>query len=158
MGFAHPVGIITGGAGGIGEATARALGARGFRLVIADLDSAAARTCARRLTDDGLEAEGLAVDVTRADSVHAMVQETLARFGRIDVLVNNAGVESPRPFLDISLEDYERVMRVNTTSIWICSQAVIPVMLRQGKGAIVNMSSVAGQRGGGLRRRSAAAP
>lgn len=150
MGIEHPVGIITGGAGGIGEATARALGARGHRLVIADLDSAAAQTCARGLTDDGLEAEGLAVDVSRPDSVHAMVGQTLARFGRIDVLVNNAGVESPRPFLDISLEDYERVMRVNTTSIWICCQAVIPVMLRQGKGAIVNMSSVAGQRGGGL--------
>ncbi len=142
--------IITGGAGGIGEATARALGARGHRLVIADLDADAAQACARRLADDGLEAEAVQVDVTRPDSVDAMVQQTLTRFGRIDVLVNNAGVESPRPFLDISLEDYERVMRVNTTSLWICCQAVIPVMLSQGKGAIVNMSSVAGQRGGGL--------
>jgi NAD(P)-dependent dehydrogenase (short-subunit alcohol dehydrogenase family) len=146
----HPVAIITGGAGGIGEATARALGARGHCPIIADLDADAAQACVRRLADDGLEAEAVAVDVTRPDSVHAMVQRTLRRFGRIDVLVNNAGVESPRPFLDISLEDYERVMRVNTTSLWICCQAVIPVMLRQGKGAIVNMSSVAGQRGGGL--------
>lgn len=150
MGTEHPVAIITGGAGGIGEATARALGARGHRLVIADLDADAAQACARRLADDGLEAEAVQVDVTRPDSVDAMVQQTLTRFGRIDVLVNNAGVESPRPFLDISLEDYERVMRVNTTSLWICCQAVIPVMLSQGKGAIVNMSSVAGQRGGGL--------
>lgn len=150
MGTEHPVAIITGGAGGIGEATARALGARGHRLVIADLDADAAQACARRLADDRLEAEAVQVDVTRPDSVDAMVQQTLTRFGRIDVLVNNAGVESPRPFLDISLEDYERVMRVNTTSLWICCQAVIPVMLSQGKGAIVNMSSVAGQRGGGL--------
>jgi NAD(P)-dependent dehydrogenase (short-subunit alcohol dehydrogenase family) len=150
MGMEHPVAIITGGAGGIGEASARALGARSHRLVIADLDADAARACARGLVDRGLVAEAIAVDVTRPDSVQAMVERTLAAFGRIDVLVNNAGVESPHPFLNISLEDYERVMRINTTSIWICCQAVIPVMLRQAKGSIVNMSSVAGQRGGGL--------
>jgi NAD(P)-dependent dehydrogenase (short-subunit alcohol dehydrogenase family) len=146
----HPVAIITGGAGGIGQATAHALGTHGHRLVIADLDAEAAQACARVLADHGLVAEAIAVDVMRPDSVQAMVERTLAAFGRIDVLVNNAGVESPHPFLDISLEEYERVMRINTTSVWICCQEVIPVMARQGGGAIVNMSSVAGQRGGGL--------
>jgi NAD(P)-dependent dehydrogenase (short-subunit alcohol dehydrogenase family) len=64
--------------------------------------------------------------------------------------VNNAGVESSRPFLEIGLGEYERVMRVNTTGVWLCCQAVIPAMLRQRSGCIVNVSSVAGQRGGGL--------
>ena len=69
---------------------------------------------------------------------------------RIDILVNNAGIESSAPFMEIALADYERVMRINTTGTWICCQAIIPVMLKQGAGSIVNISSVAGQRGGGL--------
>jgi 3-oxoacyl-[acyl-carrier protein] reductase len=79
-----------------------------------------------------------------------MADSVLSRWGRIDILVNNAGVESSKPFLEIGLEEYERVMRVNTTGAWLCCQAVIPAMLRQGSGCIVNVSSVAGQRGGGL--------
>lgn len=146
----NPAAIITGGAGGIGEATARALGARGYRLAIADIQTDAARATADRLTADGFTAEPVTVDITDPASAAAMVDQTLARFGRVDVLINNAGIESSRPFLELSLEDYERVMRVNTTGVWICCRAVIPVMLRQGKGSIVNLSSVAGQRGGGL--------
>ena len=146
----NPAAIITGGAGGIGEATARALGARGYRLAIADLASGAAHESAARLADEGLVAEAVSLDVTSPASAAAMADRALELFGRIDVLVNNAGIESSRPFLELTLDDYERVMRVNATGVWICCQAVIPVMLRQGKGSIVNMSSVAGQRGGGL--------
>jgi 3-oxoacyl-[acyl-carrier protein] reductase len=90
------------------------------------------------------------VDVGSEASVRAMVNTVLDRWGRIDILVNNAGVESSKPFLEIGLEEYERVMRVNTTGVWLCCQAVIPAMLRQGRGCIVNVSSVAGQLGGGL--------
>jgi len=78
------------------------------------------------------------------------VEQVVDIWGRIDILVNNAGIESFGPFLEIDLEEYERVMRINTASIWHCCQAAIPVMLRQGGGSIVNVSSVAGQRGGGL--------
>lgn len=145
-----PVAIVTGSAGGIGEATARALGARGHRLVIADIQAEAAEVTAAHLRAEGLEAIAQALDVTDPAGAAVMVDQVMTRWGRIDVLVNNAGVDSSRPFLDLSLEDYERVMRVNTTSVWICCQAVIPVMQRQGRGAIVNLSSVAGQRGGGM--------
>lgn len=145
-----PTAIITGGAGGIGEATARALGARGFTTVIADLQTEAAEETAARLVAEGIPATAVTLDVTDPASAAAMVAAVLARHGRIDVLINNAGIESSRPFLDLTLDDYERVMRVNTTGVWICCQAVIPVMLKQGKGSIVNLSSVAGQRGGGL--------
>jgi 3-oxoacyl-[acyl-carrier protein] reductase len=144
------VAIVTGGAGGIGEAASRAIGARGVRVALADLRPSAAEEAAARLRADGLEVEPIAVDVGSEASVRAMAESVLRRWGRIDILVNNAGVESSKPFLDIGLEEYERVMRVNTTGAWLCCQAVIPTMLRQGRGCIVNVSSVAGQRGGGL--------
>jgi NAD(P)-dependent dehydrogenase (short-subunit alcohol dehydrogenase family) len=145
-----PTAIVTGSAGGIGEATACALARRGFNAIIADLRHDAAQETAARMRADGLQAQAVALDATDPSSAAAMVDAVLSSCGRIDVLVNNAGVESPRPFLELGLEDYERVMRINTTSVWICCQAVVPVMLRQGKGAIVNLSSIAGQRGGGM--------
>lgn len=142
--------MITGSAGGIGEATARRLARQGHRVIIADLRADAAEVTASRMRDEGLTAHAVSLDITQPASASAMVDAVLARHGRIDVLVNNAGTESSRPFLELSLEDFERVMRVNTTGVWICCQAVIPVMLKQGRGSIVNLSSVAGQRGGGL--------
>ena len=142
--------VITGSAGGIGEATARMLARRGHRLIIADLRADAAEATAARMRDEGLTAHAVALDITQPASAAALVEQVLARHGHLDVLVNNAGVESSRPFLELSLEDFERVMRVNTSGVWVCCQAVIPVMLKQGRGSIVNLSSVAGQRGGGL--------
>jgi len=144
------VAIITGGAGGIGEAAARALARRGVRVALADLRPAAAEEAAARLQAETLDVEPVTVDVGSEASVRAMAEAVLGRCGRIDILVNNAGVESSKPFLEIGLEEYEQVMRVNTTGAWLCCQAVIPTMLRQGSGCIVNVSSVAGQRGGGL--------
>jgi 3-oxoacyl-[acyl-carrier protein] reductase len=144
------VAIITGGAGGIGAAAARAIGARGTRVALADLRPEAAEATAALLRAEGLDVAPVGVDVGVEPSVRAMVDAVLARWGRIDILVNNAGVESSKPFLEIGVDEYERVMRVNTTGVWLCCQAVIPTMLRQGGGRIVNVSSVAGQRGGGL--------
>ncbi len=145
-----PVAIVTGSAGGIGESVALALAARGYRLIIADIQTEAAEATAARMRAEGIVADAVHVDVTLPASAAALVERTLALHGRIDVLVNNAGIESPTPFMELSLETYERVMRVNTTSVWVCCQAVMPVMLRQGKGSIVNVSSIAGQRGGGI--------
>jgi NAD(P)-dependent dehydrogenase (short-subunit alcohol dehydrogenase family) len=144
------VAIVTGGAGGIGEAVARAIGRRGVRVAVADLRPPAAAEAAARLRAGGLDVEPVTVDVTSEASVRAMVESVLGRWGRVDILVNNAGVESSKPFLEIGLEEYERVMRVNMTGVWLCCQAIIPAMLRQRSGCIVNVSSVAGQRGGGL--------
>jgi NAD(P)-dependent dehydrogenase (short-subunit alcohol dehydrogenase family) len=144
------VAIVTGGAGGIGEAVARTVAARGLHVVLADLRPAAAEETAARLRAEGLDIEPASVDVASEASVRAMVDAVLSRHGRIDILVNNAGVESSKPFLEIGLDEFERVMRVNTTGAWLCCQAVIPAMLRQGGGCIVNVTSVAGQLGGGL--------
>ncbi len=144
------VAIVTGAAGGIGEAVARALAQRGVQVAIADLRAEASRETAGRLRAEGFVAEPFTVDIADQGSVNGMVEQVLSRWGRIDVLVNNAGIESLKPFLQIGLEEYERVMRINVTGGWLCCQAVIPVMLRQQGGCIVNVSSVAGQRGGGL--------
>lgn len=144
------VAIITGGAGGIGEATAANLGRRGVRVALADVNLEGAETNAARLREQGIEAKAVAVDIAQESSVKAMTAQLVEAWGRIDILINNAGVESPTPFLELTLDDYERVMRINTTGVWICCQAVMPIMLRQGGGSIVNISSVAGQRGGGL--------
>jgi 3-oxoacyl-[acyl-carrier protein] reductase len=144
------VAIVTGSAGGIGEATALALAQAGHRVVVADLREDAAGAAAERLQRQKFTAAALQVDVADPDSVKAMVERTTSMWGRIDVLVNNAGIESSSPFLQIGLDEFERVMRINTTGVWMCCQAVIPVMQKQQSGAIVNVSSVAGQRGGGL--------
>jgi 3-oxoacyl-[acyl-carrier protein] reductase len=98
----------------------------------------------------GGEALVVQTDVCECEDIQRMVQATLERWGRIDVLINNAGVESSSPFLQIGFEEYERVIRVNVTGVWLLCQAIIPVMVKQKSGAIVNVSSVAGQRGGGF--------
>lgn len=144
------VAIVTGGAGGIGEATARALAKKGMRVVIADLRADAAEATAKRLQAEGTDAMAVELDIADEASVGKMTAKTLDQWGRIDVLVNNAGIESSKPFLEIDLLEFERVMRINTTGAWLCCRAVIPSMLQQKSGSIVNVSSVAGQRGGGL--------
>ena len=144
------VAIITGAAGGIGEATAKALADKGMRVVIADLRANAAEAVAKKLQSKGADVLPLEVDISGEASVGEMAAKTLDQWGRIDVLVNNAGTESSKPFLEIGLEEFERVMRINTTGAWLCCQAVIPTMLKQKGGSIVNVSSVAAQRGGGL--------
>lgn len=144
------VAIVTGSAGGIGEATAALLASRGYRVALADLRAEAAAQAAQGIRTGGHAAMAVACDVADPESVASMVRQVVSEWGRIDVLVNNAGVESCAPFLDVSLSEFENVMRVNTMGPWLCCQAVIPLMLKQGGGAIVNISSIAGQRGGGL--------
>ncbi|MCB1816279.1 MAG: glucose 1-dehydrogenase [Candidatus Competibacteraceae bacterium] len=150
MNNAAKVAIVTGSAAGIGEATAQTLAERGYRVVIADLRADAAAKTVARFEADGFNALAVKVDVGDPASIEDMVKEVISAWGRIDVLVNNAGIESCAPFMDIGLDEYEQVMRINTTGVWLCCKAVLPLMLKQGSGSIVNISSVAGQRGGGL--------
>ena len=87
------------------------------------------------------------LDVTSEEIVAAMVDQTIAKFGRIDVLVNNAGITQPIKVLDTTVEDWDRIMAVNLKGTFICSKAVIPTMIKQQYGRIVNISSVSGKRG-----------
>ncbi|SAK96293.1 3-oxoacyl-[acyl-carrier-protein] reductase [Caballeronia calidae] len=145
-----PVAIITGAASGIGQATAHMLASRGYRVAIADLREPAADDAAQSIRASGFEAMPVKVDVADEASVKAMVETVVAGWGRIDVLVNSAGLESAKPFLDIAPDEFRRVLDVNTTGTWLCCQEVIRQMVTQKSGSIVNLSSIAGQKGGGM--------
>lgn len=141
--------IITGAASprGIGRATADAFAKAGGRIIILDLNEEQARASA---ADIGPDHRGYACDVTDKAACLATAQKVVAEFGRIDVLINNAGITQPLKIMDIGPENYEAVTDVNLRGTLYMSQAVIPAMRAQGSGAIVCMSSVSAQRGGGI--------
>ena len=143
------VAIVTGASGGLGRATVRRFVQEGARVCLAD------RVPSGELLES-LRAEGANViealtDVTVADSVRAMVETTLAAFGTIDVLVNIAGVSSHGASDDVDEAEWERVIRGNLTSVFLCCKAVLPTMRARGYGRIVNMSSILGKNGGNPR-------
>lgn len=133
------VAIVTGGAGGIGAATARALAEAGARVVVADLDGAAGGELAG-------EIGGLFVraDVRLAADAERMAAAAVDRWGALSILVNNAGVMLSRSTFDTSEEEWDRVLGVNLKGAWLCTRAVAPHMRRAGGGAVVNVASNAG--------------
>ena len=139
------VAIVTGGAGGMGSALARRFAEDGYAVVIADLDVAAAERVADELRDTGAEAMGVRLDVTDEESAAAMVQSVDERYGRIDVLINNAGLFGNPVWtgrvLDIPFDAWDSVMNVNVKGPLVCARAVVPVMRRARWGRIVNISS-----------------
>ena len=143
------VALITGGAGprGLGLATARLMAEHGAKIVVLDLAGADPAAAAAELGAGHL---GLVADVTDKASCEAAVTKALEQFGRIDVLVNNAGITQPRKTLAITEADYEAVLDVSLRGTLLMSQCVIPAMQRQGGGSIICISSVSGQRGGGI--------
>ena len=146
--FAGRTAIITGaGIGGLGAAYADALAAGGASVVVADIRRPQVEATAEGIVAAGGEAVALEVDVTDEASVDAMVERTIDRFGRIDILINNAAVmfrflgEPRTAFWELPLEEFELVQRVNVTGSWLCAKAVFGPMRRQGGGKIVNVSS-----------------
>jgi NAD(P)-dependent dehydrogenase (short-subunit alcohol dehydrogenase family) len=133
--------IVTGGASGIGGACARRLAAGGAKVAIFDLNGDAAREAAAAIEKDGGTATGLAVDVTDRAGIDAAVEETRARLGRPTILVNSAGVTIDGPFLELSAETWNRLLSVNLTGTFDCCQSVLPGMVEEGWGRIVNISS-----------------
>jgi len=143
------VALITGGAGlnGLGFATARLMAAQGARVVICDLERADPVGAASQLGAGHL---GLVADVTDKASCEAAVQAALQAFGRIDTLVNNAGITQPVKTLEITGSDYDRILDVSLRGTLYMSQAVLPTMRQQRSGSIICISSVSAQRGGGI--------
>jgi NAD(P)-dependent dehydrogenase (short-subunit alcohol dehydrogenase family) len=140
--------LVTGAARGIGLAIAKAFAAEGAAVAVADLDEPGARSAAAEIEARGGRALAVGLDIADPASVAAAVRAALDAFGRVDVLVNNAGVGSNTPFLDITLEEWNRVIGVNLTGSFLMAQAAAREMAQSGGGAIVNVVSVSGQRGG----------
>jgi NAD(P)-dependent dehydrogenase (short-subunit alcohol dehydrogenase family) len=138
-----PVALITGGARGIGGAAADAFVAAGFRVGVADLDRAAAAAKATALVARGTDAIGVRVDVTDTPSVDAMVAAVMDRFGRLDALVNNAGIIDPGPSAAVTDESWDRLLAVHLDGTFRCARAAHPALVASGGGTIVNLASVA---------------
>jgi NAD(P)-dependent dehydrogenase (short-subunit alcohol dehydrogenase family) len=138
------IAVVTGAGSGIGAATARELGARGFYVVVTDINLESAQKVAKEIGD----AEAAKVDVTSAESSTNLVKDIVAKHGRIDVWVSNAGISKMQKFIDISPEDMRRTFEVNTYGIFLCGQAVARSMIELGvKGRIINTASMAAKQG-----------
>ena len=141
----NKVAIITGGANGIGRAFSLGLANEGAHIVIADVDEEAAQRLATELSGSGKECLPLSVDVADEASTQAMARQALERFGRIDILVTCAAIYATlqrKELLEIDLEEWNLVLRVNLTGPRLCARAVLPVMREQRSGSIVTMGSV----------------
>lgn len=137
------VAVVTGGGSGIGAAIAAAFAREGAVVVVADINAQAANQVAASIQSTGGTAMAVQVDVIDGDSVAGMVQAALAAHGRIDVLVNNAGVRVIKGFMQHTRQDWDRMLGINLTGPFICSQAVVPSMVDSGGGTVINLCSIA---------------
>ena len=146
MRLANKVAIITGAGHGIGKAYARKFAEEGAHVVIADIDATAGEAVAKALIDSRLSAWARATDVRSFPSVEGLIRETVKKFGRIDVLMNNAAIYVTQklwkgPVEELALEEWDRVVEVNLKGVFLCCKAAIPVMKQQRSGKIINIAS-----------------
>jgi meso-butanediol dehydrogenase/(S,S)-butanediol dehydrogenase/diacetyl reductase len=140
--------VVTGGAGGIGAAACQAIAAEGGKVVVADLDAAAAQAVADAIVESGGTAASVGVDVTDRSQVQAMIRKAVDTFGALNVIFNNAGMNRPRDFMDVDEENFESIVRVNTWGVIVCTQEAARQMIAQGSGGkIINTGSIAGRQG-----------
>ncbi len=146
--FNDQVALVTGASSGMGLATAQAFAEAGASVALADVKEEAVKTAAQKLVDAGHKAIAVRCDVSDDAQVAAMVDRTVAEFGRLDAAFNNAGVMARiAPTADSTPEEFERVIGINLRGVWSCMKHELRQMARQGSGAIVNCSSVGGLRG-----------
>ncbi|WP_096271620.1 3-oxoacyl-ACP reductase FabG [Paucisalibacillus globulus] len=141
------VAIITGAANGIGFEAARKFGNEGAKVILADFDEAKGLESEKALQEEGLSVTFVQVNVADRDSVNVMVEKALAEYGKIDILINNAGITRDAMLAKMTLEQFQQVLDVNLSGVFNCTQAVLPYLIEQGKGKIVNTSSVTGTYG-----------
>jgi 3-oxoacyl-[acyl-carrier protein] reductase len=147
MELAGQIAIVTGGGRGIGRATALELARLGAEIVVAEMDAAGAEKTAAEVQGLGRKALVVVTDVTKRTDLAAMVERTKATFGRIDILVNNAGIYRAAATMDVTEEHWDAIMTINAKAVFFASQAVLPTMIAQKRGAIVNLASMAGKIG-----------
>jgi 3-oxoacyl-[acyl-carrier protein] reductase len=142
------IAIVTGASSGFGRATAIRLAEEGASVVVADLDERGGEETVALVEKTGGEALLVVGDIATDAGARAVVEQALGRFGTVDVLVNNAGIAPPEPSesWDAAEESWDRVIRINLKSVYLCSRAVMPVLLAKGSGSIVNVASIAATR------------
>jgi NAD(P)-dependent dehydrogenase (short-subunit alcohol dehydrogenase family) len=140
------VALVTGGGSGLGRATCDVLAAAGMRVLVADISPAGREETAASIRSDGGTAEPIALDVSDPASAADGVATALDRWGRLDVLVNNAGVDRTAPFDELEIEDWDRILAVNLRGPVVMTKAALPAMRQAGRGHIVNITSTAAKR------------
>lgn len=146
--FKDKVALVTGGSFGIGRATAVAFAKKGARVVIADWIEDKEEVTLKQIKDSGGEALFVQCDVSKAADVKALVDKTIAVFGRLDYAFNNAGIEgATAPTHECTEENWDKTIGINLKGVWLCMKNEIPQMIKQGSGAIVNCASIAGLSG-----------
>ena len=153
----NKVAIVTGGGGGIGGAIVQRFARERAKIAVADIDVEAAKASAANIAAKGVDGMPIAADVTDKKSVDGMVKATLDRWGRIDILINVAGGADRKLVVDMTAADWDHIVDMNLKSTFLCSQAVLPTMLKQRYGKIVNTSSIYGFTGNATRSSYAAA-
>ena len=148
-GLEGKVALVTGSGAGIGRAIALRMAAEGAKVAVADVNEESARRTVEELRRDGRESEAFAFDLASKDSIDTMVAAVIKRFGRIDVLVNNAGINGSLPLFEVTPDEWDLVMGVNARGSFFCLQAVARHMKDAGGGRIVSLASIAGK---GFRR------
>lgn len=141
MRLQQKIALITGAGSGIGKTTALRFAEEGAVVIINDVDQDKGMAAAAQINEQGGSAHFIYADVTAPDSVKAMVEEAIARYGRIDVLFNNAGISGVGLLHEIEHDTWERIMDVNINGVYLVSKYVLPYMMEQGSGSIINMSS-----------------
>ncbi len=137
--------LITGAGTGIGAGVAQAMAEAGANVVCADINAEAAQETADAAARAGVESQALAADVGDVDAIEAMLDAAMERFGRLDVIVNNAGVTRKAYIMDLTEADWDRIHRVNSKGVFFCLQGAARRMIEQGGGRIINMASIAGR-------------
>ena len=139
--------VITGGANGIGAVAASLFGRHGAQIAIVDFDKEAGELKAQQLHGEGIEAAFFQADVANGEKVKEMAAKVIEQFGKVDILINNAGITRDAMMLKLEAADFQKVIDVNLTGVFNCTQAFLPTMLAEGKGKIINTSSIAGTGG-----------
>lgn len=139
------VALVTGAGQGMGEAFAKILALNGAAVAVADINEVSASRVASQIIDAGGRAEYFTSDVSKYDEVVRLVSSVSDTLGKPDILVNNAGLLKPTPFLDMSPQEWEAIMKVNVDGVFYCCKAVVPLMVERRYGKIINMSSTAGK-------------
>lgn len=147
MRLQNKVAIITGGAKGIGEAAVKRFTEEGAKVVIADMDEAAGNALVETLTANGKDVLFVQTNVVDRQNVEQLVNETIEKFGTIDILINNAGITNDAMLAKMTPEQFQKVLDVNLTGVFNCTQAVLPTLVEKGSGKIINTSSVSGTYG-----------